>query len=163
MREKKTSIIRFLAISLWLALVPSASQSGDRHSGYYYPTPQSEETYKARSRTLEESGRRSRIAFVTGLTNRMLQNPYPPEFAIFAKGAEAEKLIIVAVKSNSYNTLFRMRGLLATLTAVARATPLFREAAVQEFFTFFDLCKMLGFERITVSDGRSFAHRIVLE
>ena len=72
-------------------------------------------------------------------------------------------LIIVAVRGNSYDTLFRMRGLLATLTAVARATPLFREAAVQEFLTFFDLCKMLGFERITVSDGRSFAHRIVLE
>ncbi len=157
------SITRLLAIALWLALVPCVSQSADRHSEYYYPVPQSQETYKARARTLEESGRRSRIAFVTGLTNRMLQNPYPPEFAIFAKGAEAEKLIIVAVKSGSYNTLYRMRGLLATLTAVARTTPLFREAAVQEYFTFFDLCKMLGFERITVSDGHSFAHRISIE
>jgi len=157
------STIRILAIAVGLALFPFVTQSADRHSGYYYPTPQTEETYDARSRTLEESGRRSRIAFVTGLTNRMLQNPYPPEFAIFAKGAEAEKLIIVAVKGDAYNTLFRMRGLLATLTAVARATPLFKEAAVQEFFTFFDLCKMLGFERITVSDGRSFAHRIILK
>ncbi len=157
------SITRLLAIALWLALVPCVSQSADRHSEYYYPVPQSQETYKARARTLEESGRRSRIAFVTGLTNRMLQNPYPPEFAIFAKGAEAKKLIIVAVKSGSYNTLYRMRGLLATLTAVARTTPLFREAAVQEYFTFFDLCKMRGFERITVSDGHSFAHRIILE
>ena len=150
-------------IAVWLALVPTVSQAGDRHAEYYYPTPQSEETYKARARTLDESGRRSRIAFVIGLTNRMLQNPYPPEFAIFAKGAEAEKLIIVAVKGDAYNTLFRMRGLLATLTAVARVTPLFQEGAVQDFFTFFDLCKMLGFEKITVSDGRSFAHRINIE
>lgn len=156
-------IFRLGVIVVWMAIVPSAANAGDRHAEYYYPTPQSEETYKARARTLEGSSRRSRIAFVTGLTNRMLQNPYPPEFAIFAKGAEAEKLIIVAVKGEAYDTLFRMRGLLATLTAVARVTPLFEQGAVQDFFTFFDLCKMLGFKRITVSDGRSFAHRINID
>ena len=141
----------------------AGSEAADRHAGYYFPAPQSQETYKARSQTLAESGRRSRIAFVTGLTNRMLQNPYPPEFAIFAKGAEAEKLIIVAVRSDTYNTLYRMHALLVTLTAVARATPLFEQGAVQDYFTFFDLCKMLGFEMITVSDGREFAHRIHIE
>ncbi len=146
-----------------LALTSPDGEAADRHAEYYYPTPDSEETYIARAQTLAESGRRSRIAFVTGLTNRMLQNPYPPEFAIFAKGAEAEKLIIVAVKSDTYNTLYRMRALLATLTAVARVTPLFKEGAVEDFFTFFDLCKMLGFERLTVSDGRNFAHRIMIE
>lgn len=156
-------MLRFLMIAVWFALTPVFALAGDRHAEYYYPTPQTEETYKARAKTLDESGRRSRIAFVTGLTNRMLQNPYPPEFAIFAKGSEAEKLIIVSVKENAYDTLFRMRGLLATLTAVARVTPLFEQGAVQDYFTFFDLCKMLGFQRITVSDGRSFAHRIILE
>ena len=133
---------RLWAMAAWLMFIPSVSQAADRHSGYYYPAPQTQETYKARAQTLAESGRRSRIAFVTGLTNRMLQNPYPPEFAIFAKGSEAQKLIIVAVKSDSYNTLYRMRALLATLTAVARVTPLFREGSVEDFFTFFDLCKM---------------------
>jgi hypothetical protein len=119
--------------------------------------------YKARALTMPEASRRSRIAFVTGLTNRMLKNPYPPQFAIFAKGTEAEKLIIVSLNDNAYNTLYRMRGLLAILTAVARATPLFKEYEVQTYFTFFDLAKMLGFKIITVSDGRDFAHRIVIE
>jgi hypothetical protein len=146
-----------------LAVLSSEGKAGDRHADYYYPPPVTQETYTARAQTLPESGRRSRIAFVTGLANRMLQNPYPPEYAIFAKGAEAEKLIIVAVKSDAYNTLFRLRALLATLTAVARVTPLFKEGAVEDFFTFFDLCKMLGFERITVSDGQNFAHRIIIE
>lgn len=155
--------IALLVASLWLIVVPSVSNAADRHANYYYPTPETNETYKARAQTLPESGRRSRIAFVTGLTNRMLQNPYPPEFAIFAKGAEAEKLIIVSVKADTYNTIYRMRALLATLTSVARATPLFKDGAVEDFFTFFDLCKMLGFEKITVSDGRSFAHRINIE
>ena len=136
--------MRFLAIVFWLALIPSVTQSADCRSCFCYPTPQSEETYKARSRTLEEIRRRSQIDFVTGLTNRIWQKPCPPEFAIFAKEAEAEKLLIVAIKSEAYNTLFRMRGLLETLTAVARVTPLLKEAALQEFFTFFDLCEMLG-------------------
>ena len=146
-----------------IAWAPGASGAGDRHAGYYYPAPQTREVYKARTRTLPEADRRSRIAFVTGLTNRMLKNPYPPQFAIFAKGAEAEKLILVSLNSDAYNTLYRMRGLLAILTAVARSTPLFKENAVQTYFTFFDLANMLGFKIITVSDGRDFAHRIVLE
>jgi hypothetical protein len=154
---------RLACAVVFIALVPSASAAGDRHAGYYYPEPQSREVYKARARTLPEASRRSRIAFVTGLGNRMLKNPYPPQFAIFAKGAEAEKLIIVSLNDNAYNTLYRMRGLLAILTAVARATPLFKEYEVQVYFTFFDLAKMLGFKIITVSDGRDFAHRIVIE
>ncbi len=145
------------------AMSPSSSDAGDRHANYYYPPPQSSEVYKARAKTLPESSRRSRIAFVTGLTNRMLQNPYPPQFAIFAKGEGAEKLIIVSVTEDAYNTLFRMRALLATLTAVARTTPLFKQGEVQDFFTFFDLTKMLGFVMITVTDGKDFAHRIVIE
>ncbi len=153
----------FIVIVVCLTFYSSPSAAGDRHAEYYYPTPETEETYKARAQTLEESSRRSRIAFVTGLTNRMLKNAYAPEFAIFAKGEQAEKLIIISVKADTYNTIYRMRALLATLTAVARVTPLFKEGAVQDFFTFFDLCKMLGFQRITVSDGRDFAHRIIIE
>jgi len=93
----------------------------------------------------------------------MLRNPYPPEFAIFAKGEEGEKMIIVSMKADVFDTLYRMRGLLATLTAVARTTNMFQENAVEDYFTFFDLAKMLGFELITVSDGRAFAHQIVIE
>lgn len=146
-----------------IIIVPQAGLTKDRHAGYYYPEVQSRETYTARAITLPEASRRARIAFVTGLTSQMLRNPYPPEIAIFAKGDEAQKLIIISVKSNAYNTLYRMRGLLATLTAVSRTTALFQENAVQDYFTFFDLAKMMGFELITVSDGREFAHQIVIE
>ena len=51
----------------------------------------------------------------------------------------------------------------ANLTAVARTTPIFQDFGVQNFFTFFDLAKMLGFAQITISDGREFAHQVVLE
>lgn len=146
-----------------IVFMPIPGSAADRHAGYYYPAPQSQETYIARAQTLPDVNRRARIGFVTGLTSQMLRNPYPPEFAIFAKGEEAEKLIILSVKSDVYNTLYRMRGLLATLTAVARTTAMFQENAVQDYFTFFDLAKMMGFELITVSDGREFAHQIIVE
>ncbi|MBT7757204.1 MAG: molybdopterin-guanine dinucleotide biosynthesis protein A, partial [Rhodospirillaceae bacterium] len=44
----------------------------------------------------------------------------------------------------------------------ARASALFRNLAVEDIFTFFDLARMLGFERITVSDGKTYSHRIEL-
>ena len=49
------------------------------------------------------------------------------------------------------------------LTAVARTTPLFKEERVEDYFTYLDLCKMLGFELLTVTDGKDFAHQIRIE
>jgi hypothetical protein len=92
----------------------------------------------------------------------MLNNAYPPPVAIFAKGAEAEKLIITGLYSDGYNTIYRMRGLLAMLSARARATPIFRDNEVEDLLTIFDLLKMLGFEQITVTDGDQFAHQIMI-
>ena len=60
-------------------------------------------------------------------------------------------------------TIYRARALLATLTAVARSSRLFNEFGVQEYFTFFDLAKLFGFSRITISDGASFTHQIYLK
>ena len=99
-------------------------EAADRHAGYYYPIPATSETYRARAETFADSDRKRRIFFVTEMTNQMMKNPYPPPFALFAKGEEAEKLIITALHDDSYNTLYRMRGLLAILTARSRATPI---------------------------------------
>jgi len=133
----------------------------DRHEGYYYPPLHSApEIYKARATTLPEANRKRRLAFVTALTNQMMQNPYPPPFALFAKGDDAEKLIIVSLYDNAYNTIYRGRGLLAMLTAAARMTPVFRKHRVEDVFTFFDLLMLQGFGRVTVSDGKEFSHQI---
>lgn len=133
----------------------------DRHEGYYYPPLQNPpEIYKARATTLPEANRKRRLAFVTALTNQMMQNPYPPPFAMFAKGDDAEKLIIVSLYDNAYNTIYRGRGLLAMLTSAARLTPIFRKYQVEDIFTFFDLLKLQGFERVTVSDGKEFSHQV---
>ena len=140
-----------------------AEEKPDRYVGYYYPKPAAIEVYRARARTLPEADRRRRIGFVVGVVNQMRQRPYAPEYAFFAKGGKAHKLIIVSNRAGRLNTIYRVRALLATLTSVARTTPIFREYNVEDYFTFLDLAKMLGFELVTVSDGDTFTHQIVLE
>jgi hypothetical protein len=143
---------------------PGAESDGnDRHTGYYYPAPGTVETYTARADTLIDSDRTRRIGFTIEITQQMLKNPYPPQFAMFAKGEEAEKLIIVSLQEGRLDTLFRARALLAMLTSVARATPLFQDFGVADYFTFFDLLKILGFRQLTVSDGDDFAHQVLIE
>ena len=51
----------------------------------------------------------------------------------------------------------------AMLTGIARGSKLFQDAGVDDFFTFFDLAKLFGFEQITVSNGRDYAHQIEIK
>ena len=131
-----------------------------RHAGYYYPVPTSGEKYKARSEKLKQANRVTRLAFVTGITKQQQERSYPPRFAIFAKGDAAQKLIIIGLDEGTFSSLYRARAALAQMTAMARLTPLFKELGVQDYFTFFDLTKLLGFSDITISDGETWSHRI---
>ena len=150
-----------VALAISILVGPAAAE--DRHAGYYYPPPQTIETYQARTQTLADSNRTRRIGFVVQLTRQILRKPYPPDFAVFAKGDDAEKLLIVALRDGVLDTLYRARALLAMLTAVARATPLFAQIGGEETLTFFDLLKMLGFTQLTISDGDAFAHQVEIE
>ena len=159
-------MLRALALAGSLLLWPAAAiaqSNGDRHSGYYYPEPDTRETYKARGPTLPQANRSLRVGFVTGIASAMAQRAYAPTFAMFAKGTEADKLIIVALNDGPLDTLYRARGVLADLTAMARLMPIFAEYGVQDWFTFFDLMKMMGFRQLTISNGREFAHRVKIE
>ena len=145
------------------AFGPSAVRADDRHAGYYYPPPGEAERYPVRAQILADVDRGTRLHFVSEIIQAIADNPYPPTYAMFAKGTEAEKLIIVAVQDGFYDTLYRARALFAALTSLARATPLIREFDVENRYTFFDLCYMLGFRQLTITDGRDFVHQIILE
>jgi hypothetical protein len=152
-----------VALILLAALAgPSVAQEGN-HAGYYYPDPQSREDYVSRARTMLDADRSKRLLFTQSLSLAQLERPYPPSFAIYAKGEEAEKLIIVSMTAGYADTLYRMRGFLALLTHVSRATPLFTSFKVEEIFTFLDLLKLLGFEQLTVTDGDRYAHQILIK
>ena len=151
-----------VAITLSVAAaVPAAAQ--DRHAGYYYPIPATIETYKARTIVMPDADRETRIGFIIGITQKMLSRPYPPRVAMFAKGSEAQKLIIVALEDDYLDTLYRARAFFAMLTSVARTTPFIQELGLADFLTFFDFVKLLGFEKITITDGDQFAHQVLLE
>ena len=81
---------------------------------------------------------------------------------MFAKGEDAQKLIIVALDDGRIDTIYRARALFADLTAQARLLPIFQELGVEDRFTFFDLCMMLGFTQITITNGRDFTHQVLL-
>lgn len=158
------ALVFLAAAMVWgLAATAAQAQSDDRHAGYYYPEPTSTEVYEARAYTVPEANRKVRVAFVTGITNEQNKAPYPPQAAIFAKGAEAEKLIIVALEDGRIDTVFRARAIFAQMTAVARLLPVFSQLGVEDYYTFFDLAKMMGFEQITISNGREFAHQVVIQ
>jgi len=160
MRAGRLPAVLLAALAGFALAAPAPLPGDDRHAGYYYPPPQSSEEYRARAATLPDASRKRRILFATELTNQMMANPYPPPFAVFTKGAEAEKMIITSLYRDGYDTLYRMRGLLAMLSARARSTPIFTEYQAEDLFTFLDLLALLGFELLTVTDGDRFAHQI---
>ncbi len=49
------------------------------------------------------------------------------------------------------------------MTAAARMLPAFQDMGAQTELTFFELAKMLGFEKITITNGRDFAYQVILE
>ena len=117
-------------LPLLLAFIVVAPANGnDRHAGYYYPPIASDEFYRARSRVMDNANRAMRIGFIVAQTEAQRKRIYPPRYAIFTKGDEAEKLIIVGLDGHSLNTVYRARGVLAQLTASARANIHFLETS----------------------------------
>ena len=135
----------------------------DRHDDYYYPALTSSEVYVSPAEILPGSDHVRRIGFVVGLTQQQFGRGYAPEVAIFAKGTYAEKLIIVALNESAIVTVYQARAMLAQMTALARATPIFIENRIEGSHNFLDLLKMLGFTQLTISNGQTYSHRIDIE
>lgn len=151
-------------LGLWIAAaaMPAAAQDKDRHAGYYYPPATATETYEPEATTIPGATRVRRIGFVTIVVNKALGASYPPPYAMFVKGADGEKLIIIGMGGYVAN-VYQARALLALLTAQARTTEVFKEVDPEHRLTFLDLLKMLGFEQVTVSDGKSFTLQIAIK
>ncbi|WP_289035225.1 hypothetical protein [uncultured Roseibium sp.] len=154
-------VLGVLMLASSAVVVPTTeAEAADLHAGYYYPAPQTHEVYVASAPVADDAEETSRAAFVIGLAAQQLQQNHAPGYHLFAKGENLEKMIIVATGDGRYDTLYRMRALLASLTSMARATPLFTQSAEPYELNFLDFCKLLGFTQVTVSDGRAIAHQI---
>ncbi|MEM7060596.1 MAG: hypothetical protein AAF557_23700 [Pseudomonadota bacterium] len=143
------------------AAIPAAAE--DKRVGYYYPAVTSEETFVRSLGNTPPANRAVRANFITEITKAQLEGSNDPKFVVFAKGAAAEHMIILAVNDEVFRTLYRARAVMAQLTANARGTEFFKSNNLQFVATWFDLAKLLGFEDIVVSDGVTWSHRIILE
>ena len=151
----------FAGLSM-IAISLTPVRAADSHAGYYYPEPQSEETYVSALNVMPSMNKRARVGFIIGLDKQQVERAYAPTYHIFAKGYHAQKMIVVASGSGQYDTLYRLRALLASLTSQARTSPLFAESRQPENLNFFDLARLAGFTQVTISDGDKLAHRINL-
>ncbi len=157
-------VLRFGAASLLLAAPTAAAdaEEKDRHAGYYYPPTTVTEAFQAEATTVSGATRARRIGFITIIVNKALAASYAPPYMMFVKGAEGEKLIIIGMGDYLAN-VYQARALLAQLTAQARTTEVFNEVDPEHRLTFLDLLKMLGFEQVTVSDGKNYTLQISIK
>lgn len=151
-----------LIVLLSIGALSQSANAQDSHANYYYPPPQTKEVYVSLLSPMKTAVKRTRIGFTVGLNAKQLRRAYAPQYHVFAKGNEAQKLIIVASGPGRYNTLYRLRALLAALSADARVSPLFRDSPQPENLNFLDLARLAGFTQVTISDGDKIAHRINL-
>jgi len=149
-----------LAICLCLVSTIGLRAQEDRYVGYYYPPITSEEVFDREVRVAPAVGRNVRVDFVNTITGAQLADEATPRFVFFAKGSDANELILVALDDEVFATLFRARAVLAQLTVNVRRGSFFAAEDLQFVATFFDLLQLLEFESLVISDGKTWAHRV---
>ncbi len=161
-----------LLLSLLVAVGGAAAQEGgftennegtSRHEGYYYPPLTGSEVYPARADTMPDTSKSRRLGFIVGATKGQMTRDYPPTYAMYAKGGEAEKMIIVSLYEDHIVNIYQARALLAQMTAISRDLPLFVENRVEDYYTFLDLLKLLGFTELTITNGSTFSYQYEIE
>ena len=155
-------MFRKLIAAALLSTLPLAAAAEDRREGYYYPPVTSEEVFDRTIGSAPKAIPAIRTAFITEITKGQLATPTKPRIAIFSKGGEAQHMIVVALDDDVFSTLFRARAIMAQLTSTARTTPFFKKNGIQFNGTWFDLAKLLGFEDIVLTDGKSWSHKIII-
>ena len=154
-------IAAIIAVSLAVASFGGAAWAAGRDS-YYYPPVNSEEVF-ARDLVLAPIPRRAvRVGFITRITRTQLAAPESPRFVIFAKGDEAKHMIIIALDDQVFKTVYRARAVLAQLTSNVRSEDFFT-SNIEDYATWFDLAKLLGFDDLVISDGATWSHRVIFE
>ena len=154
-------------IRLLLSTVIAASLAGaalaEGADSYYYPPISSDEIFSRDLGAAPPAGRAVRVGFTTQITKAQLAAPDSPRFVIFAKGDEAQHMIVIALDDQVFKTIYRARAVLAQLTSNARGTDFFIENGIEFHASWFDLSKLLGFEDLVISDGATWSHRVVFE
>jgi hypothetical protein len=162
---KYTALKKSVSFIFFLLFCTHASCVGakDRELGFYYPKPKYIESYRARMRILPIASRITRLDFIQRIAFMAHNKPYLANSSIFSSGASSENMIVISSVNGRLDTVYRVRAALVNLAALARKMPVFRRFKGEANLTFYDLGKMLGFKKITVSDGRKYTYQIHLK
>lgn len=155
-----TKLVAAAALAACLLTAAGAAAQSDDRAEYYYPPITSEEVFDRSLAGAPPASRDVRITFTTQITKAQLAAPESPRFVIFAKGDDAQHMIIVALDDQIFRTVFRARAVLAQLTANARGTEFFVRSGISTSATWFDLAKLLGFADLIITDGATWTHRV---
>jgi hypothetical protein len=154
-------IAAIIAVSLGAASLGGAAWAAGKDS-YYYPPVDSEEVFAREIAVTPLADRTVRVGLTTLITKAQLAAPESPRFVIFAKGDEAQHMIIIGLDDQIFKTIYRARAVLAQLTSNVRGADFFTNN-IQDYATWFDLARMLGFEDLVISDGATWSHRVIFE
>ncbi len=149
-----------------IAAIIAASHGGAAWAAgkdsYYYPPVDSEEVFAREIAVAPLADRTVRVGLTTLTTKAQLAAPESPRFVIFAKGDEAQHMIIIALDDQIFKTIYRARAVLAQLTSNVRGAEFFVNK-IRDDATWFDLAKMLRFEDLVISDGETWSHQVIFE
>jgi hypothetical protein len=155
-------LIAAIIVASLATVSPGGAASAAGKDSYYYPPVNSEEVFTRVIAASPLADRAVRVGFVTQITKAQLAAPESPRFVIFAKGDEAQHMIIVALDDEVFKTIYRARAVLAQLTSDARGAQLFVNK-IRDDATWFDLTKLLRFEDLVITDGATWSHRVIFE
>ncbi|MBE9475940.1 MAG: hypothetical protein IME92_02270 [Proteobacteria bacterium] len=138
----------------------TVAQGIDTNEGYYYPKVTSQEAFNRVLLTSPKADKDVRTGFATSITLAQLAAPESPRYVIFAKGGDAEKLVIIALDDQVFLTLYRARAVLAQLTSNLRGNNFLGKQDLKDEGTFYDLLQLMQFKTLVISDGATWAHRV---
>lgn len=82
---------------------PMFASAEDLSVGYYYPEITSQESFGCVLDLEFETSAELRSRFVTTLTKSRFESPANPNYVVFSKGTNSQKLIIVALDDRVFN------------------------------------------------------------
>lgn len=128
-------------------------------AGIYFPPPTSFESPQVRFAQMGGVGANQRQLFVDQVNVAATNTGRSVPVVAQAVGSENHTLVLIYLTAENDMTPYLARGILARLTSIARFAPAIAEMGLTAEFDIYNMAAVMGFERIVVSDGRSFAHQ----
>lgn len=128
----------------------------------YFPPVVSREAPEIRFAPMRGVGPDDRQFFVDQVNLSTASGERPIPIVAQAVGARGETLLLVNIEPNEFLTPYIARAMLARMTSLVRFLPAISEMGLSADFDIYNMGAVLGFERIVVTDGRSFSHEAVL-